>query len=98
MAIYGNIWEYMAYVAIADELASSLTFVDFYFWCTLYIGSREISPEKTSPTAGTKNHLRKVLPCEQTPLETLTRLKILKLKFFWGGFYIEGYLVMLREC
>ena len=71
--------------------------MDFYFWCNLYIGTQENHPEKTSATSGIKNRLRKVLPCEQTPLETLTRLKILKLKFFWGGFYIEGYchLVML---
>ena len=60
----------MPYVAIADDLASSLIFVDFYFWCNLYIGTQENHPEKTSATSGIKNRLGKVLPCEQTPLDT----------------------------
>ena len=45
--------------------------MDFYFWCNLYIGTQENHPEKTSATSGIKNRLGKVLPCEQTPLDTI---------------------------
>ena len=71
----------------------TLIFVDFYFWCTLYVASREISSEKTSPTPGTKNHQEKFSRRSKdhlTPLlhKTVHLIKTkLKLKFLWGSFH-----------